>query len=107
MKNLRVAVVGVGYLGRFHAQKYRMLKNVTLVGVCDLNSTVGQSVAQECATEFFPNHPLLENKVDAVTISASTSAHFNLARFFLERGVHVLLEKPMTCLLYTSPSPRD
>jgi len=96
MKNLRVAVVGVGYLGRFHAQKYRMLKNVTLVGVCDLNSTVGQSVAQECATEFFSNHTLLANKVDAVTISANTSAHFDLARFFLERGVHVLLEKPMT-----------
>ena len=95
MKNLRVAVIGTGYLGRFHAQKYRILKNVTLVGVCDLNAAAGQSVAQECATEFFSDHTLLANKVDAVTISASTSAHFTLARFFLERGVHVLLEKPI------------
>ena len=96
MTKLRVAVVGVGHLGRFHAQKYRMLKDVELVGVCDLNPSVGKSVAHECTTKFFTNYQLLADKIDAVTIAASTSAHFELARFFLGNGIHVLVEKPMT-----------
>ena len=96
MSKLRVAVVGVGYLGRFHAQKYRAIDFVDLVGVCDLDSAAGEAVARELGTQFFADHRELAGKVDAVTIAASTSAHFPLARFFLEHGVHVLVEKPMT-----------
>ena len=96
MSKLRVAVVGVGYLGRFHAQKYRALDAVELVGVCDVDSAAGQGVARELGTRFFADHRELVGKVDAVTIAASTAAHFPLARFFLEQGVHVLVEKPMT-----------
>jgi predicted dehydrogenase len=96
MKKLRAAVVGVGYLGRFHAQKYRALDDVDLVGVCDLDATVGRTVAESVATRYFADHRELAGLVDAVTIAASTSAHFALAKFFLEHGVHVLIEKPMT-----------
>jgi predicted dehydrogenase len=96
VSKLRVAVVGVGYLGRFHAQKYRALDSVELVGVCDVDSAAGQAVAGELGTQYFADHRALAGKVDAVTIAASTSAHFPLARFFLEQGVHVLVEKPMT-----------
>lgn len=93
---IRCAVVGVGYLGRFHAQKYKLLDGVELVGVCDLNSEQGLKVASELSVPYFESYQELEGKVDAVTIAASTSAHFELAKFFLERGVHVHVEKPMT-----------
>jgi predicted dehydrogenase len=96
VSKLRAAVVGVGYLGRFHAQKYRAISDVDLVGVCDLDAAAGRSVAANLGTEYFADYRQLVGRVDAVTIAASTSAHFELARFFLENGVHVLVEKPMT-----------
>jgi len=96
MSKLRTAVVGVGYLGRFHAQKYRALDTVDLVGVCDLDATVGRAAADGVATRYFADHRELVGLVDAVTIAASTAAHFELAKFFLEHDVHVLVEKPMT-----------
>lgn len=96
MSKLRAAVVGVGYLGRFHAQKYRAIADVELVGVCDLDAAAGRAVAANVGTEYFADYRTLIGRVDAVTIAASTSAHFELARFFLENGVHVLVEKPMT-----------
>ena len=96
MKKLRAAVVGVGYLGRFHAQKYRALDDVELVGVCDLDAAAGRAVADSVATRYYSDYRELAGLVDAVTIAASTTAHFALAKFFLEHGVHVLVEKPMT-----------
>jgi len=96
MSALRAAVVGVGYLGRFHAQKYAALRDVTLVGVADIDRERGAAVAAEVGTQYFADHRELIGRVDAVTIAASTSAHFELARFFLEHGVHVLVEKPIT-----------
>jgi predicted dehydrogenase len=96
MSKLRVAVIGVGYLGRFHAQKYRAIEAAELVGVSDIDSAAGKACAAEVETAYFADHRDLIGKVDAVTIAASTAAHFELARFFLEHGVHVLVEKPMT-----------
>jgi predicted dehydrogenase len=96
VSKLRAAVVGVGYLGKFHAQKYRALDGVDLVGVCDRDAAAGRAVAQSLATEFFADHRDLVGRVDAVTVAASTSAHFELTKFFLDNGVHVLVEKPMT-----------
>lgn len=96
MTPTRVAVVGTGYLGRFHAQKYRAASSADLVGVCDLDETVGREVAVELDTEFFADHSALLGRVDAVSIAASTMAHFELCRYFLENGVHVFVEKPMT-----------
>ena len=96
MSKLKAAVVGVGYLGRFHAQKYRALAGVELVGVCDLDAAAGRAVADGVGARYFGDYRELAGKVDAVTIAASTSAHFEIAKFFLEHGVHVLVEKPMT-----------
>lgn len=96
MKLIRVAVVGVGYLGRYHAQKYASSEHAELVGVCDLAETAGRSVADETNCAYFADHRELVGKVDAVSIAANTSAHFVLSRFFLEHGVHVLVEKPIT-----------
>ena len=91
-----VGVVGVGYLGRFHAQKYARNPGAELVGVSDINEQAGKAVAAELGCEFFPDHRDLADRVQAVSIAASTRAHFALSKFFLERGINVLVEKPMT-----------
>lgn len=96
MRPTSVGVVGVGYLGRFHAQKYAAIASANLIGVCDLDESTGRSVAEETGSQFFAGHRELADQVEAVSIAATTSAHFELARFFLEHGVHVLVEKPMT-----------
>jgi predicted dehydrogenase len=96
VSRVRVGVVGVGYLGRYHAQKYAHAADAELVGVCDLNETAGLTVAEELGTAFFSDHRELARGVDAVSIAASTPAHHALSSYFLEHGVHVLVEKPMT-----------
>jgi len=93
---IRAAVVGVGYLGRFHAQKYARSGHAELIGVCDLNEMAGRSVADETDCAWFADHRELVGKVDAVSIAANTSAHYALSRFFLENDIHVLVEKPIT-----------
>ena len=93
---VRCAVVGVGHLGRIHAQKYQAVPEAELVGVCDIASETAQRVAGELGVPAFTAARDLLGKVDAVTIAASTAAHFELCRLFLENGVHVLVEKPIT-----------
>jgi predicted dehydrogenase len=93
---LRTAVVGVGHLGKFHAQKYKMIPEADLVGVCDRNLEQAEKIAAELNTLAFTDAKELIGKVDAVTIAASTPAHFDLCSMFLENGVHVMVEKPIT-----------
>ncbi len=94
--SLRTAVIGVGYLGRFHAQKYRQLAGSTLVGVVDSNLDTARNIAMELQTAALTDHRELFGKVDAVSIAVPTPLHFQVAKDFLELGVHVLVEKPIT-----------
>lgn len=97
MSRLRTAVIGVGHLGRFHAQKYKMLDDISdLVGVCDANAERADEVAKELGVKSFTNVKDLVGLVDAVTIAATTSSHFELGKFFLSNGIHVNMEKPLT-----------
>ena len=93
---LRTAVVGVGHLGRFHAQKHKSLQEVELVGVCDASKEQAEKVGRELGVEAFTDpRDLLKAQVQAVTVAASTPAHYELVKLFLENGVHVLVEKPI------------
>lgn len=96
MKKLRAAVVGVGYLGRFHAQKYASLQNVELVGVADSDPARAAEIAAELGTAPFGDYRELAGQVDLVSIVVPTRYHFEVASFFLKNGVHILLEKPIT-----------
>src|SRR5690606_38212809 len=78
MSKVRAAVVGTGYLGKFHAEKYAALPNAELVGVCDIGEAAGRSVAEALGVAYFQSHADLVGRVDAVTIAATTSAHFEL-----------------------------
>ncbi len=94
--NLKAAVVGVGYFGRFHAQKYAALQSCDLVGVVDRNTERAVAVAEELQVEAVDDHRQLLGKVDLVSITVPDAEHFPVARDFLTHGVHVLLEKPIT-----------
>lgn len=96
---LRIGVVGVGYLGRFHGQKYANMKDVDLVGVVDSDPKQADAVAHELNTKAFYHHSDILDKVDAVSIAAPTPKHFDLSLDFLKNNVDVLIEKPITTTL--------
>ncbi|MFP5518853.1 MAG: Gfo/Idh/MocA family protein [Bdellovibrionia bacterium] len=96
---LRGAVVGVGYLGTFHAQKYKNNSNVELVGICDFYAPQAEKVAQSLGVQAFAKPEELIGKVDLITIAASTQSHYELASMFINARVHVNIEKPMTATL--------
>jgi predicted dehydrogenase len=96
MDKLRVAVVGVGYLGRFHAQKYASLPDCTLIAVVDTLQEAGAALAAELGTRHLRDYREALGQVDAVSVVTPTPSHFEVARAFLESGAHVLVEKPIT-----------
>jgi len=96
MSQIKCAVIGVGYLGRFHAQKYLSLDNVKLIGVCDANPATSEAVAKELQVTSYSDYRELFGKVDAVSIAATTNQHYAIAKACLAEGIHVLIEKPIT-----------
>ena len=93
---MRTAVIGVGYLGRFHAQKYRALPGSELVGVVDPSPQARSAVSEELGVPGYADYRELLGAVDAVSIVTPTPMHHPIAKAFLESGAHVLVEKPMT-----------
>jgi predicted dehydrogenase len=96
MTKIRCAVIGVGYLGKFHAEKYFNLENAELVAVCDSNIHRAEEVAQLYQTQAIDDYHTLKDKVDAVSIAVPTLHHYEVAKFFLTNNIHVLVEKPIT-----------
>ncbi|MGH8196533.1 MAG: Gfo/Idh/MocA family protein [Steroidobacteraceae bacterium] len=96
MTRLRCAVVGAGYLGRFHAQKYAGLARCELVGIADPSPEARERVSAELGVAAHADHRELLGRVDAVSIATPTALHHAVARDLLKAGVHVLVEKPIT-----------
>lgn len=95
MERIRTAVIGVGYLGKFHAEKMQKLPNSHLVAVCDIDAERCQAIANQFNVQAVFNYEELLGKIDAVSIAVPTSLHFPIASFFLKNHIHVLLEKPI------------
>lgn len=95
MTPLRTAVIGVGALGRHHARILSQLPGSELVGVVDSNRKQGESVASTCGTQWYPSCEPLLDQVDAVSVVVPTVFHKAVAGQFLERGISVLVEKPI------------
>ena len=91
----RLAVIGVGYLGRFHALIYSRLPGVELVGVVDQDQDRAREVAREAGCTAFADVMAIMDRVDAVSVVVPTSAHLAVAEPLLRRGIHMLLEKPI------------
>lgn len=96
MSTIKTAVIGVGYLGKFHAQKYAALPGSELIAVCDHDAANARKIADELGVEAVTDYMSLLDRVDAVSIVVPTQQHFEVARACLEKGIHVLLEKPIT-----------
>ncbi len=96
MRKIRVGVVGVGNLGQHHARVYAELPECELVGVADVDPKALQRITRQFKVSGYTDYRELFGKVDACSIVVPTVLHHALARDFLEHGVHVLVEKPIT-----------
>ena len=99
MKLIRTGVIGTGYLGKFHADKYSELAESELVGIVDTDYEAAQTISNHLNVPAFKNYEELFDKVDAVSIVVPTELHHKIAKDFLLNGIDVLVEKPMTTTL--------
>src|SRR5499425_2519937 len=90
-----VGVVGVGYLGKFHAEKYASSDKAKLIAVVDVDEARAREIAGQCHTEAIHDYRQLFGRVQCVSIAVPTRLHRDIAREFLERGIDVLVEKPL------------
>ncbi|HHZ70821.1 MAG TPA: Gfo/Idh/MocA family oxidoreductase [Methylococcaceae bacterium] len=96
MKKIKSAVIGAGYLGKFHAEKYAVLPDCELVAVVDVNQQAAKEIAQKHQTQALTDYHQLLGQVDAVSIVVPTTLHHRVALDFINHGAHVLVEKPIT-----------
>lgn len=94
--SLRAGVIGVGYLGAFHASKYKALENVDLVAVVDVDADRAQSLAQELGTQAYTDYRDILPQLDLVSIVVPTKDHYRIAKDCIDAGIHILIEKPIT-----------
>ncbi len=95
MTVLRVGVIGVGHLGQHHARLYAALPGFRLVGLVDTDAERAKLVAGRHGAPVMADLPALLKQVEAVSVAATTSAHYGVVKACLEAGVHVLVEKPI------------
>lgn len=93
---LKVGLIGLGKMGRYHLNLYRDIHDVELVGICDANKDVVNEISEKTGYKGYTDYKELLNYVDAVTIAAPTRFHYEIAKTCLEAGKHVLVEKPIT-----------
>lgn len=94
--SLRVGVVGVGHLGRFHVQKYAAQPDIALVGVVDTEHARAEQVAAQYHTTALTDYQSLFGQVECVSIAVPTQLHYAITRDFLQHEIDVLVEKPLT-----------
>jgi len=93
---IAAGVVGVGYLGKFHAEKYAASAKAHLVGVVDIDQTRANEIAGTVGVPAFTDYRALFGRVQCVSIAVPTRFHYQVARDFIEAGIDVLVEKPLT-----------
>jgi predicted dehydrogenase len=99
MSKLKVGVIGTGHLGKLHVKMFKSIENCELVGIYDSNAEQLQAVSAEFN---FPGAHSIEellNKVDAVSIATTTTAHYSIAKKCFENGINVFIEKPITATI--------
>ena len=97
MRKIRIGVVGLGRLGAIHAKIYSTLENTELCGICDIDENAAKNTAETLKTSWCTDYKKLpDNKPDAVSIVTPTIFHYEIAKFFLQNKIHVLIEKPIT-----------
>src|SRR5438045_2821874 len=98
-KTVRFAIIGAGSIAQSYVQAFEGCSDVKLVAVADVRAEAAHALAERCGCASYPSHQaLIKNgsKIDAVLICTPPNTHEAIGTFFLERGVHVLCEKPFT-----------
>ncbi len=95
-EKLNVAVIGVGHLGKWHADKYAAADDCNLVAVVDTDLETARSIADKHGAEAVTDYQAILPRVNAISLVVPTSAHFQIARDCLSAGIHCLIEKPIT-----------
>ena len=96
MKNLNVAVIGVGHLGQHHARIFSTSPQSSLKYVVDTDEKQGKKIAKKYGAQYFSDYKLLPLDIDAVSIAVPTVAHFDIASHFIKQDKHIFVEKPIT-----------
>ena len=99
MDPLNVGVIGVGHLGSLHAKMYSQIASVKFVGVFDTDLQRAEKLAAEFGVTAFPTLDELLSRVEAVSIATVTQSHYDVAMQVIKRGVHLLIEKPITATI--------
>ena len=99
IEKLKIGVIGTGHLGKLHTKMFTEIENCELVGIYDSNSEQAKNVSEEFKVSAISSIDELLDKVDAVSIAAITSAHYEIAKKCLEKGIHVFVEKPITATI--------
>ena len=93
---IRLAVVGAGHLGKIHARLVQNLNDVQLIGVVDPDASARKVVAEQCGVPTLSDYGTLIEQIDAAVVAAPTRHHHAIVLDLLNRGIHVLVEKPIT-----------
>ena len=96
MKNLKVGVIGTGHLGKLHTKLFKEVDDCEFIGIYDKDTEKAKAVGEEFNVKVFENLDDLLNDVDAVSIVATTSAHYELVKAAFAKSKHVFVEKPIT-----------
>lgn len=99
MNELNVGVVGTGHLGKLHIKMFRDIENCNLVGVHDSNTEQAKLASDKFSVKVFDSLESLLKNVNAISIAATTSAHYELAKECLQAGRHIFIEKPITATI--------
>lgn len=95
-EKIKVGVVGVGYLGKLHARIYSESEDVQLVAVADTDKGRAEDIARQTGSKPFVDYSELFGKVNAVSIVVPSCLHYRVASDFLNQGIDILIEKPIT-----------
>jgi predicted dehydrogenase len=93
---LKIALVGAGHMGKIHIEKLASLRDCEIAGVADIDPEKTRQLSEQYGVPLFVDHKSLIGKIDGVIIATPTETHHQIAKDFLEAGVHVLMEKPIT-----------
>ena len=104
MKKTRVAVIGAGYMGKFHAEKLAACEGAELAAVIDADGARARQIGASLGAAHGTDYRAWLGKIDAACIAVPTELHDRVARACLEAGVHVLVEKPLACTLAEADS---
>lgn len=96
MEKLKIGVIGTGHLGKLHTKMFTEIENCELVAIYDSNAGQAKNVSEEYKVSAANSIDELLGKVDAVSVAAITSAHYEIAKKCFEKGIHVFVEKPIT-----------